>query len=721
MQGAAIAVLQKMFFKRLSPSSLFPGSWRGIVLASVVAFSHLFAVESPVGSFQLGEGNEVVVTKGLVVREVPSPELGKRPCIAVGSADGIHYLYDPNQFSMQSIWTGRFGQEDAAGVFVPGIANLKSFSLRANPWTFGEKPRRKLDHEWLGVEGRDGKVWFRYRLSDEKTGLFWEVEETFETVDEQQQRLLFAIKASGQAEEYLNYWVRQTDFRRLSTDGQQNQRDTLKNLYPNQKSFTISFYRRKDTPTLPHGYSLREIAVPAPSMPFRFEPTGFGFAPDGSVYVSTRTGGVWRRKNEMWSLFAEGLHEANGVQVTPDGEGVYVMQKPELTLLRDTDHDGVADVYQTEEDRFRFSGQYHEFAYGPRMNSRGDLFFSTGLSAGGNFSAAPNGYPNQMTSSLGYRGWVMKRNAAGNLTPFASGLRSPAGIGMNARDELFITDNQGDWVASSYLTQVEEGDFLGHPASLWDRPEFGLTPRLLDYKTNAVSPKEVPPLDLEKFTKFRKLPAVWLAHGDLTNSPGHPSFAPKIGFGPFGEQAFIADLCHRSVVRVFLEKVGGQYQGAVFPFIRPLKSASYSTAFDSEGNLWVGSVGRGWTAGDPAIEVIHFKPGAVPFEIQRMELTRSGFDVVLTQPTDTRSILPRDISVTEYQYNYWDGYGSEPIHEKNIPVEEVTVSADRTILSLRFPRKAEFIYQVQLPVLTSRSGLPLENNYGIYTLNRLLP
>jgi len=171
---------------------------------------------------------------------------------------------------------------------------------------------------------------------------------------------------------------------------------------------------------------------------------------------------------------------------------------------------------------------------------------------------------------------------------------------------------------------------------------------------------------------------------------------------------------------VVLEKIGRQYQGAVFPFIRPLKSASYSTAFDSEGNLWVGSVGRGWTAGDPAIEVIYFEPGAVPFEIQRMELTYSGFDVVLTQPMDARGILPRDIPVTESQYNYWDGYGSELIHEKSVPVEEVTVSADRTVLSLRLQRKAEFIYQVQLPVLTSHSGLPLENIYGTHTLNRLL-
>lgn len=41
-----------------------------------------------------------------------------------------------------------------------------------------------------------------------------------------------------------------------------------------------------------------------------------------------------------------------------------------------------------------------------------------------------------------------------------TGLRSPAGIGMNANDELFITDNQGDWVASSYLGHVKEGDLF---------------------------------------------------------------------------------------------------------------------------------------------------------------------------------------------------------------------------------------------------------------------
>ena len=396
------------------------------------------------------------------------------------------------------------------------------------------------------------------------------------------------------------------------------------------------------------------------------------------------------------------------------------MQRPELTLLRDTDGDGVADSYETIENRFRFTGQYHEFAYGPRMNTKGELFFSTGLASHG-YHRVTETNPNQMTSPLGYRGWVMRKNPDGSLTPFASGLRSPAGITMNAKDELFITDNQGDWVASSYLSHVEKGDFLGHPASLWDKPEFGLTPAVLDYSNNAAIPETVPPLIKEEFSTTRKLPAVWLSHGDLTNSPGHPSFAPPTGFGPFGGQIFIADIAHRNIVRVALEKVAGKYQGAVFPFIRPLKSSSYSTAFGPDGSLWVGSVGRGWTAGDPAIEVIHYNETEMPFEMHRIELTRTGFKVHFTQPVAAGPLSSSSIGITEYRYEYWDGYGSEPREESEIAVQEVQLSKDGKTLTLQAPIKPEFIYQIQLPDLKSASGLTLHNNYGIYTLNQLLP
>ena len=351
---------------------------------------------------------------------------GRMPQLAVGTAEGHHFLYDPSGPKMLAVWTGQFGRLDEAGVFVPNETAMRSFSLERDPWTYGEKGRRNCELEWKGHELKEGRVTFRYRLSDKPSGMSWEVAETPEFVSAQLQRLHFKIEPSAETDLYLNYWLQQTEFRRVSTNGQQNQRNQLKNLLPNQKDFTITFLRRKETPTIPKGYRVTAMDVPMPELPFRFEPTAFDFAPDGSVYVSTRTGGVWRRMDEKWTLFADGLHEVNGVQVAADGVGVYVMQRPELTLLKDTDGDGVADVYATVEDRFRFTGHYHEFAYGPMMNSKGDMFFSLGLSSSGHHAATAKNQ-NQMTSALGYRGWVMKRTAEGDLVPFAAGLRSPAG------------------------------------------------------------------------------------------------------------------------------------------------------------------------------------------------------------------------------------------------------------------------------------------------------
>lgn len=185
-------------------------------------------------------------------------------------------------------------------------------------------------------------------------------------------------------------------------------------------------------------------------------------------------------------------------------------------------------------------------------------------------------------------------------------------------------------MASSYLGHVEAGDFLRHPAGQWDREQFGITPRQLDYTTIGARVASVPQLNEAKFRAERKRPAVWLIRGDLTNSPGNPSCYPPERFGPFEGQAFVAHISHRAIVRIALEKVNGVYQGAFIPFIRPLSSALYSTCFTPQRRFWIGSVGRGWTTGELMIEVISFDETQLPFEMQRVELKPVGFDIHFT-------------------------------------------------------------------------------------------
>jgi hypothetical protein len=291
------------------------------------------------------------------------------------------------------------------------------------------------------------------------------------------------------------------------------------------------------------------------------------------------------------------------------------------------------------------------------------MFFSTGLSSSGHHEAKAS-TTGQMSSALGYRGWMMKVGTDGRLSPFAAGFRSPAGIGMNASDEIFITDNQGDWVASSYLSHVEAGDFLGHPAALWDREEYGITPRTLDYKNVDMRVAKVPELNEEEFRTLRKRPAAWLIHGDLTNSPGNPSFCPPKGFGPFEGQAFIA--------------------------------------------------------GDPMIEVITFDKENSPFEMQRIELTKSGFNIHFTQPIAADEIVRDQISIKRFHYLYWAEYGSNRQDNQTVAVQSLHVSPDRRVLSIGIPIVRDKVYEIDLGQIQSASGRELENNFAYYTLNELL-
>ena len=670
-------------------------------------------------------GTPVAAKDAVLVREV-SRDGGRLPLLAVARPDGICYAYNPNQFRLDAIWQGPLGWEQDDGRFTLNLAAGESFHIRDKPWKI-DVGKGQFDFKWLGHDVTESGVEVRYRLIEKPKGQpadavkrrEWTVEELIEIPSLLRQRLRFKIAHPDGSNEVLTYWLRQTNFRSVASNGQQAQRNQLEFLKPGQSEFLIELTRRKSGQTIPRGYTVTRLAGSTPPKPQLFEPTGFSFTDDGTAFVSTRTGGIWRYHNDKWNLFADGLHETQGVQVARNGRDVYTMQKPELTLLRDTDSDGVADVYSSVESRFRFTGNYHEFAYGPVLSSTGDLFFSTGLSASGHHEAKKSG-TGQMSSALGYRGWVMKVDPKGSLTPFASGLRSPAGIGINASDELFITDNQGDWVASSYLGHVEAGDFLGHPATLWDRKEYGITPRLLDYTTVDARVAKVPLLDEAKYRAERKRPAVWLIHGDLTNSPGNPSFCPPRGFGPFEGQPFIADISHRAIVRVAMEKVNGVYQGAVFPFIRPLASASFSTGFDPQGRLWVGSVGRGWTAGDPMIEIISYDATQPPFEMQRIELTPHGFDVHFTQPLSDAVIPLEQIAIRQFHYLYWAEYGSDRQDNRRLPVQRLSLSTDSRTLSITVQVAKNNVYEIDLGAVQSADGLELQNNFAFYTLNELV-
>ena len=115
---------------------------------------------------------------------------------------------------------------------------------------------------------------------------------------------------------------------------------------------------------------------------------------------------------------AGGLHEALGLVV--EGKNVFVVQRPELTRIRDTDGDDVADEFVTLCDKWGVSGDYHEFAFGPARDKQGNFFVTLNVGFGGGHQ-----------SKSPWRGWCVKITPKGELIPFATGLRSPNGVNFN--------------------------------------------------------------------------------------------------------------------------------------------------------------------------------------------------------------------------------------------------------------------------------------------------
>lgn len=462
--------------------------------------------------------------------------------------------------------------------------------------------------------------------------------------------------------------------------------------------------------TIPAGYHVVTIQTPVENdHSVQFGVGGIDFAEDGTAIIAGRTAGIWRYDGKRWSRFAEGLHDPQGIRVmAPDGSAVVVAQKPELTLVQDTDGDGRADLYKTICDRWRGGGNYCEYVHGPVIDSKGNYYISINLSDAAQDTACEKGGGAAMGTSLGYDGWAAKITPQGEFVPFACGLRSAAGIGISKKDELFFTDNQGGWIGTSTLNHLTEGSFYGYPASLLDLPEY----------------RQGKKLDQAEFEKLRKPPAAWIPHGELANSPGNPEFDETDGkFGPFAGQIFIGDQTRSNIFRAALEKVDGEYQGAVFNFIDHLQSGCIRIRFDQKGRLWVGQTGRGWRSvggKTEGLQRIAWDGKTIPFEMHSMKLTPSGFDLRFTRPVDPRTVRASGaIRFQHWHYLYHGQYGSPKVGLADDAATVRSISDDGRTVRVDVPLKAGRVYQVITQGVRAADGAGLSTTTGYYTLHRL--
>ena len=440
------------------------------------------------------------------------------------------------------------------------------------------------------------------------------------------------------------------------------------------------------------------------------EAGAFTVLPDKRLVVGTRRGEIYfvegvddAKPQPRFRRFAEGLDEIFGLS-WKDG-ALYVTQSCELTRLRDANGDGRADQFEVVSDEWGYAN-YHEYAFGSPFDAEGNMYVALGLSKSYHSWAL-------------YRGWALKITPDGKTIPIASGLRSPGGIGYNEHGALFYIESQGPWNSSCSLKFVKEGGFMGHPRSYNWYPyakNMGPTPkeptpggRIVDEVKNV--PELVPYSVIFPYIRMGRSISGFVV--DKT--------AGK--FGPFTNQMFLGDYTQSVILRATTEQVNGVWQGACYPFREGLSTGILNVHFTPEGKLVSGGTNRGWPVRGLkafALERLEWT-GKMPFEIERVTVTPTGFAVRFTKAVDPKTAgQAGNYKLGTFTHKYHGGYGGPEVDQTEPKVTAVRVSADGKQVNLDLAGFTKgHCYEFDLTGVLDRKGETLLHKHAYYTLNEI--
>jgi len=479
-------------------------------------------------------------------------------------------------------------------------------------------------------------------------------------------------------------------------------------------AISVAAFGQKPAPkTEQDFYEIKTLPIP---QDLYLEVGGLATMPDGRLAVSTRRGEIWIVENPYqkdshqtnYRKFASGLHEILGLAYK---DGVfYCSQRGELTKITDTNRDGVADLYEPIY-QFELSGNYHEYTYGPVFDKNGDMLVTLNLAwigfGEGKFAK--------------WRGWLVKIKPDGTLEPQSAGLRSPAGYSINDEGDIFYGENQGDWVGSGRITHLAKGDFAGNPGGIkWAKEPnspFKLT-------LEEIPDNSQPMFEAAKKVKNLKLPAVWFPHAIMGISTSDIiQDTTKGKFSPFPGQYFVADQGQSKVMRVFMEKVNGVYQGFCINYREGFQSGILRERFGLDGSMFVGMTSRGWgsTGKDNfGLQRLVWN-GLTPFEINTIHAKSDGFEISFTQAVDVKSVKnAASYALRSYIYQYHHQYGSPIINVNELKIKGISVSPDKKTVRISMDGIRQFyIHEFILKGVLNEEGDPLLHETAYYTLNQI--
>ncbi len=377
-------------------------------------------------------------------------------------------------------------------------------------------------------------------------------------------------------------------------------------------------------------------------------------APDGELwlYTNIETNDPKQIRRER---IAERLFEPCGVCVV--GNAIFVSQRDEVTRFdylpspERWQPTTVATGWESNDFHALSFGLIHQRATGAHP---GYLYMARGTGLG-----LKRNPPNH--------GSVWRINLAkppgDNVEPITGGHRTPNGIGFGPDQEIFVTDNQGEFTPVNELNHIVPGRFYG-------------------FRQQTTAGGEASPFQDQPVTEA----AVLMPQDEIANSPSEPLLIPH-GW-PYAGQMLVGDVKYGGINRVFLEKINDRWQGAVFRFTQGLEGGVNRLAFGrvasgNDSSLFVGGIGGDHSStwnwvhpnGDKTYQGLQrLRPnGKNVFDLDRIEAIQRGFRVHFTKPVP-RAWL-KDTSnyrLTHWHYEATPNYGGPKRNIKELEVAQAS-------------------------------------------------
>ncbi|MCB9940918.1 MAG: c-type cytochrome [Planctomycetaceae bacterium] len=433
-----------------------------------------------------------------------------------------------------------------------------------------------------------------------------------------------------------------------------------------------------------------------------FMPTAMDWRPSGELVVASLKGRIWNLRDTDNDGLEDEAVTISDELAAPYGIAAYddyvdVVNKYGLLRVQ-------RDRMVTIASGWGHTTDYHDWAVGLPRDREGNYYV-----------ALPCQQDQRSAAAARYKGSVLKLSprepTASDPSRFAieeltAGHRFPMGIARNKAGEMFVTDNQGNYNPFNELNHIVPGKRFGFINAIDRKPGFK------------------PPLTS---------PAIDIPH-PWTRSVNGICFlespeSSNTSFGPFEGHLIGCEYDTRRLIRMSLQMVGGEYQGAAYPFSYdaprsgPPLLGPLVCAVSPQGDLYVGGIrDSGWGGSNNIGEIVRLRPklDQLPCGIAEVRATSGGFIVEFTEPVDrSKASKPDNYAVSSYTRTSTPAYGGEDQDRRQEQVTEVQVAEDARRVEIRLgDLRVGYVYELHLKNLAPETGefFPAEAHYTLRSI-----